>query len=341
MATITRKTTTPDNNENIKYQNFINCGLEVLEIETQELKNLIHKIDEKFAAACELIINCKGRVIVTGIGKSGHIGKKIAATLASTGTPAFFVHPAEALHGDCGMIMTDDVILALSYSGETEEILKMTPLIKRLGLPFITLTGAPSSQLATHASINIDVSVEKEACILGLAPTASTTAALAMGDAIAISILKARGFTAEDFARSHPGGKLGRKLLIKVSDIMRTKDDIPRISEEASLTNTIIEMSKKRLGMVLLFKGNNQRALSGIFTDGDLRRILEKGLDVRDTIVRDIMTTNFKTISPDMLAVEALRLMEHFKINGFPVVDEHNNLIGAFNMHDLLQAGVV
>jgi arabinose-5-phosphate isomerase len=312
----------------------------VLEIETQALTNLLPKIDEKFAVACELIMNCKGRVIITGMGKSGHIGKKIAATLASTGTPAFFVHPAEALHGDCGMIIANDVILAISYSGETEEILKMVPLIKRLGLSFITLTGVPNSQLAKLASINIDVSVEKEACVLGLAPTASTTTALAMGDAIAISILKVRGFTAEDFARSHPGGKLGRKLLIKISDLMRTKDNIPRISENSSLTDTIIEMSKKRLGMVLLFKNNNQRVLSGVFTDGDLRRVLEKGLDVRTIIIKDVMTTNFKTISSDMLAVEALRLMEHFKINGFPVVDEHNNLIGAFNMHDLLQAGV-
>lgn len=323
-----------------KQQNFINCGLEVLAIETQALQNLAPQINEKFATACELIINCKGRIIITGIGKSGHIGKKIAATLASTGTPAFFVHPAEALHGDCGMIVADDVVLAISYSGETEEILKMLTFIKRLGLPLITLTGNPNSQLAKLASINLDVAVKKEACILGLAPTASTTVALAMGDALAISILKAKGFTAEDFARSHPGGKLGRKLLIKVIDIMRTNAEIPKISEQALLIDTIIEMSKKRLGMVFLYKENKQHSISGIFTDGDLRRILEKGWDVHSTIAKTVMTTNFKTIAPDLLAVEALHLMEHFKINGFPVVDEHNQLIGAFNMHDLLQAGV-
>ncbi len=325
----------------ITLQNFINYGLEVLEIETQALKNLIPRINGNFAAACQLIINCKGRIVVTGIGKSGHIGKKIAATLASTGTPAFFVHPAEALHGDFGMIMANDIIIALSYSGTTEEILKMVPLIKRQGLPLITLTGDPTSQLAHLASVNIDVSVEKEACALGLAPTASTTAALAMGDAIAISILKTKGFTAEDFARFHPGGKLGRKLLIKVTDIMRTNDDIPVIIEDSSLREAIIEMSRKRLGMIILTKRNNPRAISGIFTDGDLRRVLEKGLDIHTSIARDVMTTKFKTISPDLLAVEALHIMEQFKINGFPVVDENNHLIGAFNMHDLLQAGVV
>ena len=237
--------------------------------------------------------------------------------------------------------MANDVIIALSYSGTTEEILKITPLIKRLGIPLITLTGAPNSELAKLASVNIDVSVEREACALGLAPTASTTAALAMGDAIAISVLKAKGFTAEDFARSHPGGKLGRKLLIRVADIMRTNDAIPIIAEDSSLTATIIEMSKKRLGMTILVKKNNPRAITGIFTDGDLRRVLEKGLDVYTAVVKDVMTTNFKTLSPEILAIEALRIMEHFKINGFPVVDESQHLIGAFNMHDLLQAGVV
>lgn len=325
---------------NQEQQNFINCGLEVIAIETSALQNLTHQINEQFAAACNLIMTCTGRIIITGIGKSGHIGKKIAATLASTGTPALFVHPAEALHGDCGMIVANDVVIAISYSGETEEILKMSNYIKRLGLPYITLTGNPTSQLAKLATINLNVAVEKEACTLGLAPTASTTAALAMGDALAISILKAKNFTVEDFARSHPGGKLGRKLLITVADIMRTNEAIPNVLEETSVADTIIEMSKKHLGMVFIHNTAEPQTIIGIFTDGDLRRVLEQGLDIHNTIIKKVMTVNFKTITPDLLAVEALRLMQQFKINGFPVVNPQNQLLGAFNMHDLLQAGV-
>ena len=323
-----------------KSQRFIDCGLEVLAIEAAALEQLKSRLDENFSTACELILNCTGRIVVTGMGKSGHIGTKIAATLASTGSPAFFLHPAEALHGDFGMIMRGDVIIALSYSGETEEILKMLPCLKRLGSPLISLTGNPRSQIAQHSSIHLNVGIEKEACILGLAPTASTTAALAMGDALAISVLNARGFTAEDFARSHPGGKLGKKLLIKVADIMRVGDEIPRIAENASIKAAIIEISNKRLGMVIIEQQHSHGKIAGIFTDGDLRRILEQEIDIHNTLITEVMNTNFTTITQDLLAVEALRIMENCKINGFPVIDANTTLIGAFNMHDLLRAGV-
>jgi arabinose-5-phosphate isomerase len=313
-------------------------GTTVLQIEAQALARLIERIDDDFVRACQYMLTCEGRIVVIGMGKSGHIGGKIAATLASTGSPAFFVHPAEACHGDLGMITAKDVVVILSNSGETEEIAIILPLIKRLDIALIALTGNPSSTLARAATVHIDVSVEQEACPLGLAPTASTTAALAMGDALAISLLQARGFTAADFARAHPGGKLGRRLLLLIDDIMHTGEQIPRNAPEDLLGTALMEMSRKGLGMTVVTELNNR--VIGIFTDGDLRRALDRRIDVHTTPVGQIMTRQCKTVHPGILAAEALRLMETHKINALPVVDENGVLLGAFNMHDLLRAGV-
>ncbi len=314
-------------------------GLAVIETEAAAISSLAARIDDDFARACSYMLECPGRIVVIGMGKSGHIGSKIAATLASTGSPAFFVHPGEASHGDLGMITSGDVVLALSNSGETGELLTILPLIKRLGVPLISMTGNPESTLACEAEVSIDVSVEKEACPLGLAPTSSTTAALAMGDALAIALLETRGFTAKDFALSHPGGSLGRRLLLHIGDIMHTGDAIPKVSIGASLNTALIEMSSKSLGMTAVVDG--QGALAGIYTDGDLRRTLDHKVNIHAAGVSEVMTVNCKTVAPEMLAAEALQLMEENKISGLLVVNGQGELVGAFNMHDLLRAGVM
>ncbi len=314
-------------------------GLAVIRTEAEAVAALAERIGDAFVRACTYMLHCEGRIVVLGMGKSGHIGSKIAATLASTGSPAFFVHPGEASHGDLGMITGKDVVLAISNSGETEEILTILPLIKRLGVPLISLTGRPQSTLARAADVNLDVSVQQEACPLGLAPTSSTTATLVMGDALAVSLLEARGFTAEDFARSHPGGRLGRRLLLLVKDIMHTGDAIPRVDVSARLGEALVEMTNKGLGMTAVVDGDAR--LVGIFTDGDLRRALDHRIDVHEARVAEVMTPHGKTVTADMLAAEALQLMETSKINGLFVVDEDDRIVGAFNMHDLLRAGVV
>ena len=319
--------------------NFRELGSAVIAIEAKAVSDLAARVDQDFERACELLLACEGRIVVLGMGKSGHIGGKLAATLASTGSPAFFVHPGEASHGDLGMITEKDVVMAFSNSGETDELLVILPLIKRLGVPLITLTGNPDSTLARKADAHIDVSVAQEACPLDLAPTASTTAALAMGDALAIALLEARGFTHEDFARSHPGGRLGRRLLLLIDDVMRTGEAVPRVSPDIMLSEALLEVTRKGLGMTAIVDGEER--LLGIFTDGDLRRAMDHGVDVHTTAVKDVMTRNGKTVRQGMLAAEALQIMESAKINGLMVVDDDDKLIGALNMHDLLRAGVV
>ena len=314
-------------------------GRKVLEIERDALSALLPRINGDFAHACEIMLACKGRIVVTGMGKSGHIGSKIAATLASTGTPAFFVHPGEASHGDLGMITKTDVVLAMSNSGETAEVLTILPLIKRMGAPLIAMTGKPNSTLATTADVHLDVSVAQEACPLNLAPTASTTATLAMGDALAVALLEARGFTPEDFAMSHPGGSLGRKLLLKISDLMHKGDRLPRVAPEASLTTALLEMTRKGLGMTAIVDDADN--VLGVYTDGDLRRTLEQGMDVRTAKIADVMTKGGKTVKANHLAAEAVQLMEKHKITALLVVDEAGKLAGAIHMQDLLRAGVV
>lgn len=297
------------------------------------------RLGASFVDACRLLHECKGRVVVSGMGKSGHIGNKIAATLASTGTPAFFLHPAEAGHGDIGMITAGDMLLALSNSGETLELLTILPVVKRLGLPMVVMTGRANSTLAAAAAVVLDVSVPEEACPHNLAPTASTTATLAMGDALAVAILEARGFTQEDFARSHPGGSLGRRLLLRIEDVMRTGDQLPAVQPAASLREGLIEMSRKGLGMTAIVDG--QQRVLGIFTDGDLRRTLDRDADLRTRRMTDVMTARPKTVRADMLAAEAVHLMETSRITQLLVVDEHNVLVGALNVHDLFRAGVM
>ncbi|MDD2816129.1 MAG: KpsF/GutQ family sugar-phosphate isomerase [Thiotrichaceae bacterium] len=314
-------------------------GLAVIQAEAQAVAQLVHKVDATFVQACELMLACQGRIVVIGMGKSGHIANKIAATLASTGSPAFFVHPGEASHGDLGMITAKDVVLALSNSGETEEILTILPMIKRLGVPLIGLTGNPNASIARAANCNIDVSVEKEACPLGLAPTSSTTAALAMGDALAVALLEAKGFSAADFARSHPKGRLGRRLLLLTSDIMHSGDSIPKVAITASLRDALMEMTRKGLGMTAIVGEHGQ--VLGIYTDGDLRRTLDKQLDLHNTCITEVMNRNCKTIVPESLAVDALSVMQQHKINGLLVINSENILVGAVHMHDLLRAGVV
>jgi arabinose-5-phosphate isomerase len=312
----------------------------VIDTEARAVSALTAQINlPSFLQACHLMLDCKGRVVVTGMGKSGHIAGKIAATLASTGTPAFFVHPGEASHGDLGMITAADVVLALSNSGETGEIITILPIIKRLDVPLITMTGNPDSTLSRAAAANINVSVDKEACPLGLAPTASTTAALAMGDALAVALLESRGFTEEDFARSHPGGALGRRLLLLIDDLMHSGAAIPRVGLDTPLSDALVEMSRKGLGMTAVIDG--QGKLAGVFTDGDLRRTIDHKIDLHAALVRDVMTADCKTVHPGMLAAEALQIMDSTKINALPVVDTDNELVGALNMHDLLRAGVV
>ena len=311
----------------------------VLDIEARAVHNLAERLDDAFTAACELCLKTKGRVIVVGMGKSGHVGGKIAATLASTGTPAFFVHPGEASHGDLGMITAEDVVIAVSYSGETDEVVTILPIIKRIGATLISMTGKSASTLARAADVHLDVRVDEEACPLNLAPTASTTATLAMGDALAVALLETRGFTAEDFALSHPSGSLGKRLLLRVADIMHTGDSIPAVPGDASLSEGLMEMSRKGLGMTAIVDG--ERRLRGVFTDGDLRRALDDGVDVRGTRMEDVMHGNCKSAPANILAAEAVHLLEENKITGLLITDEDNRLVGALNVHDLFRAGVM
>lgn len=314
-------------------------GRRALEIERDALSALLPRVNGDFARACELMLACSGRIVVTGMGKSGHIGSKIAATLASTGSPSFFVHPGEASHGDLGMITRQDVVLAISYSGETAEILTLLPLFKRMSAPLIAMTGKPQSTLALAADVHLDISVAQEACPLNLAPTASTTATLAMGDALAVALLEARGFTPDDFALSHPGGTLGRKLLLRIGDVMHSGERLPKIAPGTPLSAALLEMTRKGLGMAVIVDAQDR--VLGVFTDGDLRRVLEQGLDVHNTLIEQVMTRGGKQLGAQHLAAEAVALMEKHKISALLVEDDQGQLLGVVHMHDLLRAGVV
>ena len=319
--------------------NALELAREVLEIEAAAIQGLISRLDANFQRAVEVILGCHGRVTVSGIGKSGHVARKIASTMASTGTPAYFVHPAEASHGDLGMVTRDDVFIALSNSGESGELLAIVPLIKRQGAKLIALTGNAESTLAREADVHLYAGAEKEACPLNLAPTASTTAALALGDALAIALMQAKGFSRDEFARSHPGGSLGRRLLTHVRDVMRTGDGAPRVTDSATLSAAILEMTRGRMGITAIVDGSGR--IAGIFTDGDLRRTLQKGVDLHTTPIKSIMTRNPRTISPDKLAAEAVQIMESHKVNQLLVADAEQRLVGALNMHDLFRAKVI
>ena len=318
---------------------LLTAGRRALRIEATAVESLLKRLDARFAAACRLCLACTGRIVVTGMGKSGHVGGKIAATLASTGSPPFFLLPAEASHGDPGTITRPDLALAISNSGETPEVLTLLPHLSRLGVPLIAMTGNPGSTLARAAAVNLDISVPEEACPLNLAPTASTTVTLAMGDALAVAVLDARGFTEQDFARSHPGGTLGRRLLLHVEDVMRKGDDVPRTAPDAFLKEGLVEMSRKGLGMTVIVDGTG-RSL-GVFTDGDLRRILDQPVDVRAARMAEVMTAPGKSIGPRELAAEAVHLMELHRITALPVIDAAGRVVGALNVHDLLRAGVM
>jgi arabinose-5-phosphate isomerase len=311
----------------------------VIAIEAEAVRALVDRLDERFLKAVSLILERRGRVVVSGIGKSGHIARKIASTLASTGTPAYFVHPAEAVHGDLGMVLPDDVFVAISHSGESAELLAIVPLVKRQGAKLIALTGDASSTLARESDVHLDAGVAQEACPLNLAPTASTTAALALGDALAVALLDARGFSADDFARSHPGGALGRRLLTHVSDVMRRGAEVPAVGETATLKEAVLEMSRGRLGMTAVVSAEGR--VRGVFTDGDLRRAFEKVTDFGAAKIADLMTASPRCIRPDALAVEAVQLMEEHKINQLLVTDGAGALVGALNMHDLFRAKVI
>jgi len=320
-------------------KDLIALARRVLEIESQAVMQLKSRLDESFSKACQLCLQTEGRVVVTGMGKSGHIGGKIAATFASTGTPSFFMHPAEASHGDLGMITAHDLLLAVSYSGETDEVVTILPLIKRMGAKLISLTGNPKSTLATAADAHLDVSVSEEACPLNLAPTASTTATLAMGDALAVALLESRGFTAEDFALSHPSGSLGKRLLLRVADVMHTGDNIPSVMADVSLSDGLLEMTEKGLGMTAII--DNDKRVLGVFTDGDLRRALDQEIDVHKTTMQSVMHSNCIVTTPEILAAEAVHVMEEKKITSLLVVDDDDHLVGALNVHDLFRAGVM
>jgi len=319
-------------------QDLLALAGEVLDIESRAVENLKGRLNESFVSACQLCMETPGRVVVTGMGKSGHVSNKIAATLASTGTPAFFMHPAEASHGDLGMITSNDLLLAISYSGETEEVVTILPVVKRMGARLISMTGNPNSTMAQAADAHLDISVSEEACPLNLAPTASTTATLAMGDALAVALLKNRGFTVEDFARSHPSGSLGKRLLLRVGDVMRSGDRIPAVSADVTLRDALLEMTDKGLGMTAIVDANNN--ILGIYTDGDLRRTLDAGADVRSTTIRDVMHADCITTTADVLAAEALRMLEENKITSLLVADD-NTLVGALNIHDLFREGLL
>ncbi|MGH1486453.1 MAG: KpsF/GutQ family sugar-phosphate isomerase [Cellvibrionaceae bacterium] len=320
-------------------ETLLKAGKRTITMEMDAISELTERIDDRFIQACEIILACKGRTIVTGMGKSGHIANKIAATLASTGTPSFFVHPGEASHGDLGMITADDVVIAISSSGNSAEIVTLLPLLKRLGIPLISMTGNETSPLAQQANVNLDISVKCEACPLDLAPTSSTTATLVMGDALAVALLEARGFTAEDFAFSHPGGTLGRRLLLKVADIMHAEQTLPTVSATASLSEALIEMSQKGLGMTTVLDHNNK--LCGIFTDGDLRRSVDNKVDINQSLISDVMSPNPSCINKNMLAAEALGLMEKKSITSLVIADDENHPIGVIHLHDILRAGIV
>ncbi|HVE43927.1 MAG TPA: KpsF/GutQ family sugar-phosphate isomerase [Gammaproteobacteria bacterium] len=322
----------------MKFEEICARAQAVIATEAQMISNLSSRIDQNFFSACQYLHNCTGRIIVMGMGKSGHVAKKIAATLASTGSPAFFIHPSEAKHGDMGMITQQDVILAISNSGESEEIITLLPFLKRLGTPLIALTGKPQSQLALYATVHIDISVEKEACPLGLAPTSSTTAALVMGDALAMALLDHRGFTADDFALSHPGGTLGKRLLLTVEHIMHRGEAIPIVSERATLKEALVEMTKKKLGVTTIV--NEADILIGIFTDGDVRRALDNNIDIHKTIISTCMSCSPKTITQNILAADALHLLEKYKITSLVVVNDQKKLAGILHIHDILRAGI-
>ncbi len=327
------------NNTTIVTSRALDLAREVLNIEAEAVLALTKRIDDSFLQALNIVLSCKGRVIVSGIGKSGHIARKIAATLSSTGTPAYFVHPAEASHGDLGMITANDVFIALSYSGESQELLTIVPVIKRQGAQLISMTGNPKSSMAESADVHLNATVDKEACPLGLAPTASTTAALALGDALAVALLDAKGFRKEDFARSHPGGSLGRRLLTHVRDVMHSGNQIPAVSQNATLAEAMLEISRKGLGMTAIVDDAQQ--VLGIYTDGDLRRTLAKQSDFNSVLVSSVMSRNPHSILPDALAVEAVQIMEEYNISQLLAVDSGNKLVGALNMHDLLRAKVI
>ncbi len=325
-------------------EKYIQLAKDTLDIENKGIHQLYEKFSESsfqksFTDAIELLLHCKGRIVVSGIGKSGHIGNKIAATFASTGSPAFFVHPAEASHGDLGMVQKDDVFLAISYSGETAELLRIVPLVKRMGAKLIAMTGNPKSKLAELSDAHLDVSIEKEACPLNLAPTTSTTVSLVMGDALAVVLLDTKNFSADDFARSHPGGSLGQRLLTHVRDVMRVGEDVPRTNINAPLKEALIEISKKRLGMTVIVNETNQ--VLGIFTDGDLRRLLEKTLDLESVQLKDVITKNPKTTSKNILVAQAVEMMERFRINHLVIATEDGQLEGALNLHDLLTSKII
>lgn len=324
---------------NLTATDAIAIGRRVLEIESRAVSGLAHKLDVSFAHALEILLNCRGRVVVSGMGKSGHIARKIASTLASTGTPAFFVHPGEASHGDLGMVTEADVMVALSNSGESSELLTIVPLVKRRGAKLIAITGNPKSSLAMEADVHLDATVAEEACPMGLAPTASTTAALALGDALAVAALEARGFGPEDFARTHPGGSLGRKLLTHVSDIMRSGEAVPKVRNTATVTEALMEITGKALGMTAIVDTADR--VMGIFTDGDLRRALSDGVDIRTAKIAQLMKENPRTVRASQLAVEAVELMDRHRINGLLVVDDTGKLTGALNMHDMFRAKVI
>jgi len=319
--------------------NFCNLGLAVIETEAAAVFELTQRIDERFAKACELLLSCQGRVVVTGMGKSGHIGKKIAATFSSTGTPAFFMHPGEASHGDLGMITRQDIVIAISNSGHTPEIITLLPLLKRLEVPLIALSGNIESPLAKASSINIDLSIQNEACPLGLAPTTSTTVALVMGDALAISLLQARGFSADDFALSHPGGMIGRRLLIRIDDLWHSGDDLPIVNENKTIREALIEVTTKKLGMTCVT--NMQGKLLGVYTDGDIRRTLTKEFDINEATLSMVISNNCHTIKKGMLAAEALAIMQKFSITSLVVIDDSNVPIAVVHIHDLLRSGVI
>jgi len=323
----------PTNDELLELAN------EVLAIESRAVDALRDRLGDEFIAACELCLETQGRIVVSGMGKSGHVSNKIAATLSSTGTPAFFMHPAEASHGDLGMITSQDLLLAISYSGETTEVVTILPVVKRMGAKLLSITGNPKSTMAKAADVHLDISVTEEACPLNLAPTASTTATMAMGDALAVALLNSRGFTAEDFARSHPSGNLGKRLILRVSDVMRSGDRIPAVTSDVSLRDGLMEMTDKGLGMTAVV--SDDRTLEGVFTDGDLRRTLDSGADIHSTHIRDVMHSNCKTISADILAAEALHILEENRITSLLVTDEDNKLVGALNIHDLFREGLM
>jgi arabinose-5-phosphate isomerase len=325
--------------ESLDNDELLSLARETLAIEARALERAAERLDEQFALACHLCMQTRGRVVVTGMGKSGHIASKIAATLASTGTPAFFMHPAEASHGDLGMITGDDLLLAISYSGETAEVLTILPLVKRMGARLITMSGNRRSTLARAADANLDISVAEEACPLNLAPTASTTSMLAMGDALAVALLKSRGFTAEDFARSHPSGSLGKRLLLRVADVMRTGEEVPSVLPDVPLRDGLMEMTAKGLGMTAIV--DTEGRILGIFTDGDLRRALDEGADLHTTMMSDVMHVDCKTTSADVLAAEAVKILDDNRITSLLVADDNQRLVGALNVHDLFRAGIM